>query len=116
MKKTGKVWGVTRTLLDTPLFHQEWMEIKPMHRCSWHMHRQKFNSFVVISGQLMIEVRKSYGLVDVTTLNAGEFTTVPPGEWHRFKTGGQACIAIEQYYLAALSEDIEREDCGGLVE
>jgi len=113
---TGKVWGSTRTLLCTPLFHQEWMEIKPLHRCSWHVHRQKWNSFVVISGRLLIDVRKKYGLVDTTTLHEGEFTSVPPGEWHRFRTGEEPCVAIEQYYLAELSEDIEREDAGGPVE
>lgn len=114
--KTGKVWGVTKTLLNTPLFHQEWMEILPMHRCSWHVHRQKWNSFVVISGRLLIDVRKKYGLVDTTALDPGEFSTVAPGEWHRFRTDAQPCVAIEQYYLPGLSEDIEREDTGGPVE
>lgn len=115
--KAGKVWGQTELLLRTPLIEIHRLTIKPGAACSLHLHRYKWNAFYVASGRLTIEVHKNaYALVDRTELGPGEFTTVAPGERHRFVSGPEMVKAIEVYYPETLSEDIERFDVGGLLE
>lgn len=112
--KIGKVWGDTECVIATPTFELHKLRIKPNHKCSLHKHRHKWNAFLVVDGELFIDVvKEDYPLVDVTTLHAGEQTAVRPGEHHRFRTGEQECIAYEMYYLEALSDDIDRRDHGG---
>lgn len=79
------------------------------------MHRFRRNDFFVISGLLKIEVQKNeYALTDVTELYAGEYTSVQPGEYHRFVTGEDPVEALEIYYPEPVSEaDIVRTDHGG---
>ena len=112
--KTGKVWGSTEAVIVTPLFAAHRLSILPNSRCSLHVHRKKWNAFVVLSGTLYVDVAKNdYKLTDTTRLRAGEMTTVAPGEYHKFRTGDAACEAYEFYYLDGLSDDIERKDVGG---
>lgn len=115
MPISGKIWGSTETVLATPFVEMHRLVIDPDHQCSMHRHVTKCNAFIVISGTLFIDVEKEYGLTDTTTLEPGDVCTVPAGEWHRFRTGHEPCIAIEAYYPERLSEDIERRDCGGPV-
>lgn len=119
MSITGKLWGTTQCVIATPVFEKHKLEIRPRHRCSLHRHRTKWNSFTVISGRLFIDVvkkgdiRPAPPVIDTTELGPGDSTTVAPGEFHRFRTGDEACIATEEYYPETLSEDIERQDQGG---
>lgn len=100
-------------MLVTPWLEVHRIEIKPYCRCSMHRHGRKWNAFVVISGSLSIDVEKAYGLTDTTVLGPGDACTVPPGEFHQFRTGDEECFALELYYPPVLGEDIERRDCGG---
>jgi mannose-6-phosphate isomerase-like protein (cupin superfamily) len=110
---SGKVWGRTEVLADTPFFALHRLEIKPRSRCSLHMHRNKHNGFHVIAGTLLIEVHKGdYELIDLTRLGPGDTTSVKPGEYHRFISEEAHVTALEWYYPEALSEDIVRKDCG----
>lgn len=114
--KLGKVWGTTELLLRTSLIEVHRLMILPGARCSLHLHQHKWNAFFVQKGVLYIEVvKKSYNLTDVTELCEGDFTTVQPGEEHRFTTDTEGAQAIEIYYPAELSEDIVRRDIGGIV-
>lgn len=114
---SGKVWGVTELLLQSPHVEVHRLTIKPKHRCSLHVHRTKWNAFLVLSGRLFIDVvKQDYPLTDVTELGPGDLMTVKPGEHHQFRTGAEPCKAIEFYYPDQLSEDIERKDHGGPVE
>lgn len=111
---TGKIWGSTECLLDTPLLSMHRLKILPNMACSMHCHQFKANGFFVTRGRLIIEVRKkAYNLVDRTVLESGDLTSVQPGEFHRFVTESEGCEGIEFYYLGTLSEDIIRESCGG---
>lgn len=113
----GKVWGSTQLLLSTPFLAIHQLVIKPNAVCSMHMHKYKWNCFYVVSGKLFIEVEKSsYALTDVTELEPGGFTTVSPGEFHRFHTGNLDTVALEMYYTEPLSEDIVRKNVGGLID
>lgn len=110
----GKIWGTTELLLSTPLCEIHRLGIKPNHQCSLHKHNYKWNAFYVLSGTLYIDVeKKEYKLVDTTKLSAGDITTVPPGEYHRFRTWDDTCLALEIYYCEPLAKDIHRLDVGG---
>ena len=110
---TGKVWGDTSAIIQNPNVELHRINIKAGYRCSEHKHNHKWNGFYVISGSLEIHVRKNdYELTDVTTLGAGDFTTVRPGEYHWFNCTSD-CVALELYYPEALSEDIVRRSVGG---
>ncbi len=113
--KSGKIWGTTENLLTTPFIEVHRIYIKPNSFCSLHKHEFKFNYFYVLKGKLFIEVHKNdYKLVDVTELNEGQYSTIPPNEYHKFFTGNQAVEAFEVYYLNPISSnDIKRENVGG---
>ena len=116
MSKIGKVWGTTECILSTPFIEVHRLNIEPQHECSLHKHKYKWNAFFVKSGHLFIDVEKEdYPLTDTTELGPGEFTTVRPGEFHRFRTANEVCECIEIYYPEALSEDIFRKNHGGMV-
>ena len=113
--KSGKVWGQTEAILQTPVVEFHRIIVKKGYRCSTHKHLHKWNGFFVEEGELEIHVMKSdYDLTDITTLKAGEFGTVKPGEFHYFVCRKDA-IAFEIYYPELLSEDIERQNVGGAV-
>ena len=110
---TGKVWGDTSVLIQNSNVELHKINVKAGFRCSEHKHEHKWNGFYVISGVLEIHVAKNdYNLTDVTTLRAGDFTSVRPGEFHWFNCI-EDCVALEVYYPEALSEDIVRRSVGG---
>ena len=114
--KQGKVWGQTIELLNTPLIEVHHILINEGFQCSMHKHEFKWNMFYVISGTLAIEVQKNdYDLLDVTPLNAGEWCSVKPNEFHRFRSITDV-EALEIYYLEPLTKDIVRQNVGGIVE
>lgn len=117
MQRDGKVWGTTSLLWKTPLIEIHRLEVVPGGFCSWHKHRHKHNAFIILDGALTIEIRKeAYPLTDKTVLRRGDFTTVKPGEEHRFVAGLSPAVAFEIYYPEMLSEDIVRSDVGGVNE
>jgi mannose-6-phosphate isomerase-like protein (cupin superfamily) len=111
--KIGKKWGVTELILNEPYLAIHRLTIKCNAACSEHVHDFKYNAFLCVKGRLFIDVWKNdYKLVDTTVLEVGDFTTVKPKEFHRFRTENYNAIAIELYYLAPLSEDIIRRSVG----
>lgn len=111
---TGKVWGSTTALIQTPLVELHRIITRAGYKCSEHKHEHKWNGFYVISGTMEIHVRKNdYDLTDITVLRAGDFTTVRPGEYHWFSSITD-CTALELYYPETLSEDIVRKSVGGM--
>jgi len=112
--KSGKVWGETELILQTPFieFHRIWVHSGGY--CSTHKHKYKWNLFYVISGELEIQIHKrDYPLIDKTTLGPREWTTVKPGEFHSFRAK-KYTLAFELYYPQPLSEDIIRKTVGGM--
>ena len=61
-------------------------------------------------------VRKNdYDLVDTTILKAGQWCSVRPNEFHKFRTLDEHVEALEIYYLEPLTADIVRENVGGAI-
>jgi mannose-6-phosphate isomerase-like protein (cupin superfamily) len=112
----GKIWGSTEPLLVTPFIEVHRIFIEAGTHCSTHKHEYKHNMFYVVEGQLEIHVTKEdYDLEDVTELYDGQYTTVRPGEYHKFVAVTDV-EALEIYYPEPLSADIIRKDVGGFAE
>jgi mannose-6-phosphate isomerase-like protein (cupin superfamily) len=113
--KQGKVWGETSKLLANPFVEAHWIEVEPKSHCSIHHHEHRWNAFIVIAGELFVDVyQREYNLVDETRLIAGEIMSVPPGIDHRFRTGGLSAAVLEIYWPETLGgPDIVRRDVGG---
>lgn len=113
---SGKVWGRTEELLVTPLIEVHRIHINKEMVCSMHKHEFKWNMFYVVSGELAIEVQKNdYDLLDTTVIGPGQWTSVRPNEFHRFRSITD-CEALEIYYLEPLTADIIRRNVGGALE
>lgn len=114
----GKVWGHT-----SPLFNKNNTELHLVHInkggfCSRHLHKFKFNKFVVINGKLKVTIWKDYGsttLEDVSIVNASQECTVPPGYYHKFEAL-EDTLALEVYWVELNDDDIVRADHGGIYE
>lgn len=119
-----KVWGTTESLIKTPMFELHRLVIKPMHRCSLHIHRFKHNAFYVLRGTLYIDLVADFVPPRTIKLQMGEMMTIKPGEYHQFRTDnselmmitGVACVALEMYYTEPLSEDIIRRNIGASID
>jgi len=111
---SGKVWGQTQAILQTPFAELHRAEIKAGSFCSKHMHKHKWNGFFVESGKLKIKAWKTgYDLVDETILEAGQFTAIPPLEQHLFECL-EDCVCFEIYWPEFQHGDIVRESVGGI--
>lgn len=105
----GKVWGSTEPLIVTPMIEVHRINAKKGKQSSIHMHQFKWNAFYCISGQTEIHVdkRPKTKFVENTKLGPGDFTTVKPGEYHRFRAIEDS-VLLEIYYPEGISEDIIR--------
>lgn len=112
----GKVWGVT-----TPLFNKNNVElhiikIKKGGYCSKHLHKFKFNRFIVLEGKLKVTIWKNYGteiLQDISVLDHSQECTVSPGDYHKFDAL-EDTTALEVYWVELSESDIIRQDHGGI--
>lgn len=115
MSRTEKLWGVTVELTTTPMCEIHHIRIVDSGYCSWHHHKHKWNAFIVVKGELAIEVEKlGDGDRDVV-LKAGDFMAVPPMVNHRFHARRGPVEAYEVYYPQPIGEeDIRRYTTGGI--
>lgn len=110
--KAGKVWGQTQLLEANGVLEFHRIQAQAGGVCSKHKHRYKWNGFYVESGALLIRVWKNnYDLVDEVVLRNGEYTKVPPGEYHQFEAL-EDTVAFELYWAEFDHNDIERQDVG----
>ena len=110
---TNKAWGMTATLLKTPLMSLHRITARPRTRCSWHKHTNKYNAFYCLKGMLTVHVEEKDGEVTVKTLWPGDYCTVTPGLYHWFAAGTEGATALELYYPEIVQdEDITRVDGG----
>lgn len=124
--KSGKIWGTSTLIFQTPVIALHRLEVKQGFKCSRHKHQFKYNGFYVESGCLRIHVFKNdYALEDITDLYQGQSMVVKPNEYHYFECPDRndfdyrpnmlPTIAYEIYYPELLGDDIIRKDVGGPV-
>ncbi len=118
--KQDKVWGTTERFLDLPALTVDGLEILAGTYCSQHRHARKTNLFLVISGELEIDVwRGNRDIFDTHTVKPGETAIVLPGTWHRFRSviGAKVTeICFVSGEAPRIDEDIERRTVGGRME
>jgi len=112
MNTQGKVWGITGCLIRRDNFEVHRIEAQQGGYCSKHKHAHKYNMFYVEEGALEILIWNGKH-ADRTVLHAGQYATVPPTVYHRFRAL-ESTLAFEIYWVALEGEDIERDDAGGM--
>ncbi len=116
MNDVGKDWGRTAVKLKTPTVQVHRIMIRPHMQCSLHCHEHRWNAFIVLSGKLTIETEGKPDEFSTVDLLPGDFHTVAPNVYHRFRTDDEPADVFEIYYPEALSdEDIIRKTRGGPV-
>ncbi len=105
--KAGKKWGSTQLLFAYNSVECHRIKVKKGGYCSTHSHEHKWNRFVVISGSLIIRSFINSDDPDVTILQPGQVTDVPPGIPHRFEAN-ENCEALEFYWVVLEPLDIDR--------
>lgn len=114
----GKIWGHT-----TPLFNKNNVEvhiaqIKKGGYCSKHIHKHKFNQFIVLKGKLQISIWKQYAkeeIEDITILTEFQECIVNPNDPHKFLALEDTTV-LELYWVELNEVDIVREDHGGMID
>lgn len=110
----GKIWGITRPIIQNGAFEMHRLEIKAGGKCSKHLHKHKFNLFFIESGSLKIRSWKSdYDLVDETILSPLESFIQKPNEYHEFEAL-EDTVCFEVYWAHFDHNDIERETVGSI--
>lgn len=109
----GKIWGKTQGIFNKNNVEIHRIETNKGGFCSKHKHEHKYNMFYVESGKIKITSWKTdYDLVDETIIEAGEYTTAPPGEYHMFESLEDS-VVYEIYWVSLNEKDIVRENHGG---
>lgn len=117
-----KCWGRVLHCFSNPQASVSYLEVLEGNRCSRHYHRERANTFIVVSGVVEIEVWDEHSLdsnCQVTYLMSGDSLTVPSGKMHRFKVLESGTM-IEVYFPDRTGyevdiNDIVRFDVGGSI-
>jgi len=108
----GKFWGSTRCFFENSSSEIHYIEANKGGFCSRHYHKNKWNRFIILEGQLKITIYKNGG-EDITVIKDGMFSDVPPEVEHRFEAL-EDTKALEVYWTDELDpKDIVRIDTGG---
>ena len=109
----GKFWGTTQCFFENCTSEVHYIEAVKGGFCSRHCHRNKWNRFIVLEGELKVIIYKQDSQ-DETILTGGMFSDVPPGVDHKFEAM-EDTKALEVYWIDGLDpNDIVRKDTGGL--
>ena len=111
----SKIWGTTQCMYVCEKSETHYLKINAGSFCSRHKHLMKWNRFCLLHGKLKVIIYRPNS-EDTTILEAGQFTDVPPGDFHRFEAiEDSECLEI--YWVDDLDMfDIERSDSGGIKE
>lgn len=112
MKVQGKIWGKTFDLFRKNNVEVHYIEVLQGGFCSKHTHQAKYNTFIILEGELLITVWKN-DMADETILNAGQEYTVAPGDYHMFEANLDT-KALEIYHVELDQNDIIRANVGGI--
>jgi mannose-6-phosphate isomerase-like protein (cupin superfamily) len=109
----GKLWGSTKQVFSLNGIDAHVIHVEAGGFCSQHTHKNKWNRFVVVSGELIIKQwQPGVELPDVTVLSTNQICDIPPGTRHQFEALDDVC-AVEFYWTTLDPEDIDRNGTVG---
>ena len=79
IKKVKKDWGSETWLVNNELYCGKILFLKKKHRCSVHYHKDKDETFYILSGALVLEL-----IGDSIILKKGDAYRLVPNTVHRF--------------------------------
>jgi mannose-6-phosphate isomerase-like protein (cupin superfamily) len=89
MEEHKKVWGSEEWIANTEKYCGKILNLKKGYRCSIHHHKNKDETFYIMSGEVLMEVNGKGKI-----MKKGEVQRIMPGEKHRF-TGLASSKVIE---------------------
>jgi len=84
-----KVWGSEEWIVNTDMYCGKILNLNKGYRCSMHYHKDKDETFYVLSGEVLIEVNGNPRI-----MKKGDVQRIVPGIKHRF-TGLKKSRIIE---------------------
>ena len=109
-----KVWGKRTILWKDNYCTVNVLDVVNGYRCSWHRHKQKYNLFYVITGELEIVTEEIDKSKKAIVLHPGESIQIKPGIWHEFRALMDTKV-IEIMFVRYCEGDIERAILGGKI-
>jgi len=106
--KQGKLWGKTQLVFAFNSTEAHGITVNKGGYCSKHLHKTKWNRFLVLQGELLVRIFFDKG-VDETIIGPGGVTDVPPGVLHQFEALSDV-LAVEFYWVPLEAGDIERPE------
>lgn len=96
-----KPWGTAKPVYRDNNVETVLIDVLPGGFSSEHMHKDKSNQFIVLSGFLWVMSWDDEGNeIGSTPLGVGDSTFIPAGTWHKFDTVA-GCVALEIYRTPA---------------
>ena len=79
-----KVWGREEIVVNTDLYCSKFLILEEGFQCSLHHHKDKDETFYLMSGKVELEIDNGNGL-EIKIMEPGMSVRVVPGTYHRFK-------------------------------
>jgi len=96
IKHVDKLWGSEEWLVNTELYCAKHLFVDPGFQCSLHYHKNKDETFYVLTGTIQIEIQKSGSdKIETYILPEGNFIRIRPGDKHRFQSLGDRATILE---------------------
>jgi mannose-6-phosphate isomerase-like protein (cupin superfamily) len=84
-----KVWGHEKWIVNTPLYCGKFLFLNKGKRCSLHYHKNKDETFYVVTGKILMEVDNKKRIME-----DGDIQRIIPLVVHRF-SGLESSVIIE---------------------
>lgn len=84
-----KVWGKEEWIVNTPAYCGKFLYLKKGKRCSMHYHKNKDETFYILSGKVLMEVKGEEKI-----MRKGDSQHITPLMRHRFN-GLEESVIIE---------------------
>lgn len=99
-----KLWGYEKILISTPLYACKELHLVEGAQCSLHYHKIKDETFLVMEGEVVIELEGK-----IHNMKVGDKLHIKPYELHRFYATTPTAIILE-VSTEDLVEDSYREE------
>lgn len=84
---TEKLWGTETLMTNEDLYCSKFLKINPGFQCSLHKHFKKKESFSVLEGEVLLEIKlNEHDSIKKEILKPGDTKLILPGTFHRFSS------------------------------